>query len=75
MDDAEFFVVTRVHRDDLAGLFSAKQVALLTDADLAEIAEDMGDAYCTSGAFWSDLAYFTAAVLAAKKRRAKAAQG
>ncbi len=47
-----FFVITRVHRDDLAG--RGFQTSKIDDATMERLASKMADAYLNNG-FWVDL--------------------
>ena len=58
-----FFVVTRIHRDDLTESLTREEIAKLTDDDMQWIAEKMGDAYLESGQFWEDLEILAKAAL------------
>ena len=49
----EFFVITRVSRDDLES--RGYDATNLSDEAMTKIASKMGDSYVGSGAFWDDL--------------------
>lgn len=52
MSDKDYFVVTRVHRDDLASI--GYDVSNVTDETMQELADELGEAYVNDG-FWIDL--------------------
>lgn len=58
-----YYVITRVHREDVATRMGQDVAELLTDEDMAYIARKMGEAYVGHGGFWTDLEIYVEGVL------------
>jgi len=66
-EEEGYYVITRVHREDVVARVGQKMADLLTDEDMAYIARKMGDAYVGHGGFWEDLEFFVEGVLERKE--------
>ena len=71
-DNDEYFTITQLHRNDLTQFFSASEIALFDDGDMADIASKMADAYLDN-VYWIDLHIIATNVLASKKAAPPAA--
>lgn len=62
----DYYVIARLHRDDLRPEFTQEQIDSLTDYDMQIIANKMGDAYSDNG-YWIDLKIIAEQILEDKK--------
>ncbi len=65
---SKFHIITRLHKDDLEGRFTLKQIKSLSEFDISRIADKMKDAYL-EGSYWIDLDIITNIILEEKKEK------
>lgn len=70
MSQDKFYVITRLHKDDIREVLPllSLNIDLLTDEDMEDIAQNLGEWFVEYGGYWSALEDIAQDVIQSKKQ-------